>query len=178
MEEERTEKALAGLSPGEMPSMRPKTRPRKRRYILAQDLDGKYIATTSTDPASNSRLVLLIPTAGGEARELTRVLSEVEPERLNFPALEQIVQPILWTPDSQSLLLHKVPTHRTKDGELWLVPVNGGEPKRIIGDGKLLFGSISKSPDGHRFVYAVTEPAPPLTLELAVLENFLPKFAK
>src|SRR5436190_22129064 len=39
MEEEvRTEKALAGLSSGEMSSMRPKTCPGKPRYVLAQDL--------------------------------------------------------------------------------------------------------------------------------------------
>jgi hypothetical protein len=51
-----------------------------RRTMLGQpnlSPDGRYIVTPSVDPATNSRTLLLIPSNGGEARELMRVPSEV-----------------------------------------------------------------------------------------------------
>jgi hypothetical protein len=138
--------------------------------------DGQYIATASTNSASNSRVVLLIPTAGGEARELLRVPSEVKAEDLNNRNLGQNITVLGWAPDGRSLLVRKVPSDRTKEVELWLVPLNGGESRKIVGDADIpANAAFSFSPDGRHFAYIINEPAPPAASEVAVLENFLPK---
>ena len=45
--------------------------------------DGQYIATPSIDAATNSRVLLLIPVAGGEPRVLMSVFSGVKTEDLS-----------------------------------------------------------------------------------------------
>ncbi len=140
--------------------------------------DGQYIAAESTNATANARVVLLVPTRGGEARELMRVPSEVKAEDLNSFNLGQRVGVLGWVPDG-SLLVEKNPTDRTKARELWIVPMTGESPKTVIGDSNIpANGQISLSPDGRHFVYTITEAAPPVTSEIAVLENFLPKAEK
>jgi Tol biopolymer transport system component len=136
--------------------------------------DGQYLASGTSDPASNSRAIIVIPTAGGEPRELIRVPSEVRPEDLNNRFLGQAVWPPAWAPDSQSVVVRKNPADKTKDGELWLVPLNGAPPRSTDGRIPQTVGLLV-SPDGRHFACTVTEsPAPPMA-ELSILENFLPK---
>jgi Tol biopolymer transport system component len=136
---------------------------------IALSPDGRYISTVNTDSPSGSRTVLLIPTDGGESRELTLSSGVNSGVRsLGIPA---------WTPDGRSLLLRKTPSDSTKEAELWLVPLSGGSPKRITGDGSIpTRAQMSVSPDG-RFVHTIAEPSPSSTTEISVLENFLPKTA-
>jgi Tol biopolymer transport system component len=56
--------------------------------------------------------------------------------------------------------------------ELWLVPLTGGEPKKI-GNTPAGFTSMTVSPDGRHIAYAVTDAGQPTT-EIWTLENFLP----
>jgi Tol biopolymer transport system component len=128
--------------------------------------DGRYIGTASTDPASNSRVLLLIPVDGGEVRELMRVPAEVV-GRVSVD----------WKSDSSAVLARINPTDQTKDAEFWLVPLNQSKPKRVEG-GVPAGTAISVSPDRLHFTYTKIEEAPPSTQEIAVLENFLPKTAK
>src|SRR6516165_8850590 len=99
---------------------------------------GQHILTDTTDVATNSRVVLLIPIAGGESREVLRIPSGVKPELLNNPASGQWPFP---TPlDGQSLLVVKrLGDADTTSGlangkdpsEIWFVPISSGEPKKI-----------------------------------------------
>jgi Tol biopolymer transport system component len=145
--------------------------------------DGQYIATASTDPASNSRIILLVPTAGGEARELMRVPSDVKPEDLNKSREGRAlgVAPGAWAPDALSLLVMDRMRSDGNSGEvaLWRVSLSGEAPRRITGDGSIPSNAeLFVSPDGRHFVYTVTEQGPPATSEVAILENFLPKPTK
>jgi Tol biopolymer transport system component len=144
--------------------------------------DGQHILADTTDVATNSRVVLLVPTAGGESREVLRVPSGLKPDDLNNPNLGQWPFP---TPlaDGQSLLVVKRLGDTDSTGglasgkdpsELWFVPLNGGEPKKI-GNTPPAFNSAIFGPDRRHFAYVVTDPGSRPTMELWALENFLPK---
>jgi hypothetical protein len=146
--------------------------------------DGRYVAVDIADPASNSRIVMLVPTAGGEPRELMRMNSETKPETVNNFNLGQ--WPFLaWiSPDSRSLLvLRRLGDSTTSliggkvPSEFWLVPLHDGEPRKI-GNSPAGFDlgiGMAVSPDGRHVAYSVTDSASQTTTELWALENFLPK---
>jgi dipeptidyl aminopeptidase/acylaminoacyl peptidase len=152
--------------------------------------DGRYIVTASTDANTNSRVLLLIPTAGGEPREIMRTPSGVKPEALNNPSAGEWIFPfglqdgvsyhnasfLVWKglPNNTSTDSRLAAT--TNGSELWAVRFDGAESEKVgvLPAGFSVF-SLSISPDERRLAYAVTDPgARPIT-ELWALENFLPK---
>jgi Tol biopolymer transport system component len=138
--------------------------------------DGQYIGTPSIDPATNSRVLLLIPTSGGEPRVLMSVASGVKPEELSkLFAQGETIGIVTWDPDSRSLLVTKGTTDRH---EFWRVPIDGGAPRKlgIPSPERWPLGSIS--PDQKHIATVVSDPATPHTTEIWTLENFLPKAAK
>jgi dipeptidyl aminopeptidase/acylaminoacyl peptidase len=130
--------------------------------------DGQYCAVTSSDAASNSRVLLLFSSSGGKpSRELLRLPAEVKPEDLSKANVGPWIFTLSWTADSRSLLLRKVEPN--KDDELWIVSVDG-QPS-----GKLQHTRVPEilpSPDNRYAAYRVLGSA---TTEISVLENFLPK---
>jgi Tol biopolymer transport system component len=133
-----------------------------RRPVLRMPLvlspDGRYIATASSDPSARSNTFLIIPTAGGEPKEIIR---RAQPQQ---PGL------FVWGPDSRSLLI------RTGTGgdkaELWRVFVDGAPAIKLdtMVDGNI--GSVSLHPDGRQLAFQVITPSTPY--EICVTENFLP----
>jgi Tol biopolymer transport system component len=120
--------------------------------------DGLYIAAASGDPSTKSNTFLIIPTAGGEPKEVMR---RAVPQQ---PAM------FVWGPDSRSLLI------RTNSGgdklELWRAFVDGTPAVRLdtTVDGNVR--SVRLHPDGRQIAFQVTTPATPY--EIWVTENFLP----
>jgi len=108
--------------------------------------DGKYIAATKAGPTARTTSIILIPTQGGEPKEL------IDGFTVNA-----------WVPDGRSIVATK------QSGGLWRVPLDGSEPVKI-GDG--VPSNLSVNSDGRQIVFSVTEPAGPP--EVWVLENFLP----
>jgi Tol biopolymer transport system component len=94
------------------------------------------------------KAVRVTPMAGGEART---VLRASDPEELT---------PASWTADGRSLLVVKF--RNGSPAELWLAPVDGGEPRRIEGDisNWTRDGGVRLSPDGRQvtFVHSAGEP--------------------
>ena len=135
--------------------------------------DTQFFTATSTDAASNSRILLLISTSGGPTRELLRVPAGVKPEDLSNTRLGQSIDVVWWAPDSRSLVLRKNFNNSKQDDELQLISLEGQELGKVPVPRGL--GDISLSPDHRYAVYTTTEPAPPATTEVSVLENFLPK---
>src|SRR5262249_11448090 len=70
----------------------------RRPSLVAEPVspDGQYIALLCVDPSSNSGVKLLLPTAGGEPRELMRVPSANGPISAS------------WAPDSRSFFTLKL----------------------------------------------------------------------
>src|SRR5205823_4398684 len=89
--------------------------------------DGRYIVTVSVDPSTNSRSILLIPTSGGEPREL----------------IHDGGNPVMWAPDSQSVLLRK-------GVELWRAPLDGGQPSKLDVTLDPGMGAFRVHPDGRQ----------------------------
>src|SRR5262249_54101322 len=79
--------------------------------------NGRYLATGSVDPSVKSASLLLIPSAGGPPRELMRVN---QPETVGVQ---------MWASDSSAIFARR----SSPDGkaELWRVPIDGGQPKKL-----------------------------------------------
>jgi Tol biopolymer transport system component len=115
--------------------------------------DGRFIVTFR-NAESNNPIVLLVSIGGGEARELFRFSQRTT------------ALPPTWMPNGRAILITNETTDRT---ELLLVPVGGGQPRKID-VGALRFQNIQVNPDGRQVAYVSGEAKE----ELWVLENFLP----
>jgi WD40 repeat protein len=126
--------------------------------------DGQQVAVTAAETApggqSNQQVLIVIPVAGGVARELHRV---GKPGGfLRFAS---------WTPDGTQILsgITQQDTSLQLKTEYFLVPATGGEPKKIA---SLMAGitDLSFNPDGKRIAFAAGRSRS----EVWVIENFLP----
>jgi Tol biopolymer transport system component len=122
--------------------------------------DGRYFAARANLDAK-SMAVLLFPTAGGAPRELLRVALSTAIR--NGPA---------WLPDSRGVAILKMPDGDGIRGtpELWLVPIEGGTPRRMDLQMAAETNLMRVHPDGRRLAYVAGE----TKYEVLVLENFLP----
>jgi TolB protein len=125
---------------------------------LAISPDGRYL--TFRSPVDESwTAVRLVPTTGGEVRELYRFQVQSEPA---------LFGQLSWTPDGRNVLFVR---STGKDGmpELWRMPIAGGEPQRT---GLSMKGMrvVAVHPDGRRIAFDSSQGsgAPG---ELWVLEN-------
>ena len=107
--------------------------------------------------------MLLIPTAGGEPQELLRANV---PE--GFDGYRMI-----WTPDGRAVVLIK---SLAKGQELWLVPVSGGQARKLdidVNDWVIAGGGFSLDPAGRQIAFVAE--AGKMGPEVWALENVLPK---
>ena len=120
--------------------------------------DGRYIATASGDPSTKSNTFLMIPTAGGEPKEVIRRAPPQQPGMF------------VWGPDSRSLLI-RIGSGGDK-AELWRAFVDGTPAVKLdtMVDGNV--GSGRLHPDGRQIAFQVNTPAKPQ--EIWVTESFLP----
>ena len=138
----------------------------RRQGIMGVEVspDGRYIATFSTGAGEGaatgpSSAALVIPIAGGEPRVLLR----------STPA--EPVQPVMaWGPPGTGVLIQT--TRQSPYGaQLWLVPIDGGAPRKIDVALSNPATAIRVNPDGRQIAYVFGQN----TFEVMVLENFLPK---
>lgn len=104
-----------------------------REVFGALSPDGQHIAVAQANRESNTASLLLVPTAGGQPRELLRL---THPEALFRPSSGG------WTSDSSALIIQKYTGARW---ELWLVPVTTGRPRKLDIDPGLWRAGISNS---------------------------------
>jgi Tol biopolymer transport system component len=81
--------------------------------------DGQRLAFVVLDGTSGARLLKVLPAGGGEVRDVLPGRS------LPWPVS------IGWAPDSQGVLFTKQPKAGDRQFELWLAPIQGGEPRRL-----------------------------------------------
>jgi Tol biopolymer transport system component len=139
--------------------------------------DGRFLYTGSTDAATNTRRMLLIPLDGGGVRVPISVVTETKPEDLNDFTKGTMLRGWSWMPDSRSFIALKRQAGE-KEYEAWQVPVDGSAPQKLAWklDEKMADGSIS--PDGKHTVTVVSEPGPKPSTEVWVLDHFLPAAAR
>ena len=148
----------------------------RRPFAVANRVspDGRYLAVSSVDPSSGSRVKLLIPTAGGEPREVMRVPAGVGPGDLTNYGKGIGLIGTQWAPDSRSFLTTKRFNDEKHGDEVWRVPLEGGAPSKL--DLPPING-FKVQPSGRQIAILVTEKGLPRGQEVWVLENFLPSTA-
>lgn len=123
---------------------------------LALSPDERTLAFHLHQQASGTSWLMLVPAAGGPAREL---LTITKPEHFGFGSFA-------WSSDSQQVLAVR---SRDDTSELWLVPVNGGQPRRVDFPSMQLF-QLRMNPDGRTIAFRAGNPSG----EVWVAENLLP----
>jgi Tol biopolymer transport system component len=129
--------------------------------------DGQRLLIGVNERGSQSLLVM--PAAGGEARELVRVDGEKEIPFWGSPS---------WTRDGRYVAFRKgvkgeaqIP-YKDRQWQLWRVAAEGGEPQRMgLNAAGQLTGGLRLHPDGRRVAIDDVK----VNLEVWVMENFLPK---
>lgn len=123
--------------------------------------DGRRLLAMGSD--GESQVLLVVPVAGGEVRELLRVSGKEGP---NWGGV------LSWTPDGRHVTYMKgLISGKNFRWQLWRVAAQGGEPQQLglITGGGLL--GLRLHPDGRRVAIAEMK----TNLEVWVMENFLPK---
>jgi Tol biopolymer transport system component len=128
--------------------------PLRVRKSLLVSPDGAHLALVDKDA------VILVPTEGGQARELLTV---------SPPAHITANGSMAWTPDGHYLLVvkHSDPSIL---GELLRIPVDGSEPQKV-GLSAMGLRSPAVHPDGDRIAYRAQSKTSPTTFW--VMENLL-----
>ncbi|MFO7692952.1 MAG: tetratricopeptide repeat protein [Vicinamibacterales bacterium] len=119
--------------------------------------DGQHLAMVVNDAESRSKVVVVVPLAGGEARDVLRSGQMAWPPS------------IAWAPDSRGVLFVKQPNPGDPKTDLWLVPVQGGEPRKLD-LGAPGMRELCVHPDARRIAFTSGGDRS----EVWVMENFLP----
>src|SRR6266849_36960 len=122
--------------------------------------DGQRLAFVWQDEKAGITALMVLPTAGGESRELLRAQ---EPERISVPG---------WMPDSRHIIYARSVAGEKRKFEFWRISAEGVEPQNLglTMEARVPYG-LSVHPDGKRIAFtAGTE----RRTEVWVLKNFLP----
>jgi Tol biopolymer transport system component len=124
--------------------------------------DGGQLAFTLIKTKAKESSLNIMPSTGGEPHEL---LTLKKPEAFSFQAAK-------WTRDGRELVYIKgreLANLAGWEGELWSIPAEGGEPRRLDLTGNGL-RDVMFHPDGKRITYS----SGTWSSEIWVMENFLP----
>jgi Tol biopolymer transport system component len=114
---------------------------------------------------NGTQILLVMPAAGGEVREVVRVDGEKEVPFWGSPS---------WTPDGRYVAFLKGVKGKDGQWQLWRIAAEGGEPQRIgLIVARQLLG-LGLHPDGRRVAISDIK----VDLEVWVMENFLPPLKK
>ena len=132
---------------------------KKGLYSVSVAPDGKRLVIGASE--ERSQVLLVMPAAGGEARELVRV----DGEEANYR-----VSPS-WTPDGRYVVFVKgLKGRSTRHVQVWRVAAEGGEPQQLGLTVDELWW-LRLHPDGRRVAIGTWKGH----TEVWALENFLPK---
>jgi len=125
-------------------------------FGLAISRDGAYLSFSRNLPESGKRALTVVPTAGGAPREIYHGTYEKPTPFFG-----------VWSKDGTHILFA---SHGEKKGELWAIPAEGGEPKKLgLGMEQISFGDLS--PDGGKLAFTSTRRKG----ELWAIDNLIPE---
>ena len=123
---------------------------------LALSPDESTLAFQLRKQASGASSLMLVPAAGGPPRQLLQIM---KPESFLFGSFA-------WTPDSKQILAVRT---RNNTSELWLVPVDGGNPRKVEFPSMRIV-QLRMSSDGRTIAFVSGDASG----EVWVAENLLP----
>jgi len=128
---------------------------------IAWSPDGKYIATSDAQPGSKATKIILFSPETGERRDLTKLPVQFWSD--SIPA---------FSPDSKTVAFIRQNSPIT--GDIYTVPVNGGEPRRITFDNARysfdsgIIGGLTWTSDGSELIFSSTRGGLPSLWRVAV----------
>jgi len=130
--------------------------------------DGRWLAFVAGEskPGQVSASLKIMPSTGGEARELVRT------QQLEMDVRLAGSSQLAWMPDGHSLSFGKTMASQGQQKfELWRISAEGGPPQKLglAMEGRIV--GLSVHPDGRRIALTAESL---YRSELSVLENFLP----
>jgi Tol biopolymer transport system component len=134
--------------------------------------DGRHLAFVAVDRSTGSRSLSVLPTAGGQPRELLS-LKKSETISTFGPSA-----PLAWTADGRYLLFVK--SREADDSQvsktgLWSIRAEGGQPEKLL-EVPMRVSSLCVHPDGRRIAFEGR--VGQQKAEVWVMENFLPAVPK
>lgn len=128
---------------------------------IALSNDGRQLAFSVFN--SGSKIIKIVPAAGGEARDLLRGDESLMPIAFGFGT-------VAWTSDDQNILFIRPTKSSSSKMELWMIPIQGGKSQKLdlVADN---MRELSIHPDGRHIAFTASQDRS----EIWVMENFLPK---
>jgi Tol biopolymer transport system component len=127
---------------------------------MAPSPDGRSLAVRFSDPADGASVLALVPSTGGEPRELLRV-----PPPGDLPPWSGLA----WAPDGKHVFFARRKDASVQAFELWRIPVDGGAA-RETGIAMEGLRQLRVHPDGRQVLFRGGRNQG----EVWVLEGFLP----
>jgi Tol biopolymer transport system component len=132
--------------------------------------DGRHVvALTRAPQASTGAAIWIASLTDRSARQLLAVPAR----QFGLPILGMLV----WTPDSQAVLINRAGDKPGDNRALWIVPVDGSSPRQLAIDLPLPLDMFAMNeaaamhPDGKRIAFVTGTPR---SREIRLLEDFLP----
>lgn len=122
--------------------------------------DGRNVVAVRTDDVAKTSAVVLRPMAGHEERELIKV------------SLPGRFVDVRWTSNGDTVVAVRRWENADKQGEVWIIPVNGGSARKLDIDMKdwLVDSGVHLDPQGKQIAFFTGKSSS----EVWVLENLLP----
>jgi len=122
--------------------------------------DGKWLALTTHDLVKGRVSLKIMPSSGGESREIMRL------------QLPEYISAMDWMPDGQGLLFTKGRRdHLEQPHELWRISLQGEEPQKLeLKTDVVGWGNLRVHPSGRKIALSAIK----FRGEIWVMENFLP----
>ena len=132
-------------------------------YMGLVSPDGQRLLIAKAIEEGKTQVLLIMPAAGGEARELVKVDGEKEVPFWGSAS---------WTPDGRYVVFLKGVKGKDRQWQLWRVAAEGGKPQPLgLNVTGQLVGPLKLHPDGRHVAIGDVK----VNLEMWVMENFLPK---
>jgi len=128
---------------------------------IALSPDGQQLAFAVSDSKSGSKIINVMPSMGGEVRELLRGDNSLILHKSGT---------IAWTPDGRNVLFVRPTSPNSSKTELWLIPIQGGEPRKLELMAENMH-DLCVHPDGRHIAFTAGQ----TKSEIWVMKNFLPK---
>jgi len=134
---------------------------------LALSPDGRWLAFGLGRSYVSSSVLMVMPAAGGEPRELMRLPRAEDRFASSFTSFSGLE----WARDGRHLLFTKTQggVGSAFESELWRISVEGGEPHKV-GLTTQRRGTLAMHPDGRQIAFTAGE----TKREVWVMENLLP----
>jgi hypothetical protein len=140
---------------------------------MGRSPDGRYRLAIHDSLRRAPSVLFAYDAVAGRESELFRVVAE---NAFNY---EDGLQ---WTPDGRAVIVN-VRGATPNAFELWWIPVDGRQPRRIdIGVDNLINNAIAVHPDGRQVAFLAGDPVPSTASsprrEFRLLQRFLPETTK